>query len=88
MSTLLVAGLAAAAGSFLAARRRRTTAPPGTRARHLGRKGVPVAVIARRTGLSQDAVRAALGLMAGGSLWRGSFFRSWPADGRGRQPSL
>jgi hypothetical protein len=83
MSTLIVAGLAAAAGGLLAARRRRTTAPPGAQARRLGRKGVPTAAIARRTGLSQDAVRAALGQMAGGERRTGRFFRSGPPDGPG-----
>jgi len=83
MSTFIVAGLAAAAGGLYAASRRRATAPPGARARQLGRKGVPIAAIARRTGLSQDAVRAALGQMSGGASWSGSFFRSGPADGHG-----
>jgi hypothetical protein len=83
MSTWLVAGLAAAAG-LLAVRRRTNTAPPGAQARQLGRKGVPIAVIARRTGLSQDAVRTALGEIAGGTRWSGSFFRSRAPDARER----
>jgi hypothetical protein len=86
MSTFLVAGLAAAAAGLLAARRR--TVPPGTQARALGRKGLPIAAIARRTGLSQDAVRAALGQAARGRHWTGSFFRPRAASAAERPLDL
>ena len=80
MSTFLVAGLAAVAGGLLAARQRRNAAEPAAQARRLGRKGLPIAAIARRTGLSQDAVRAVLGQVTGGTRRTGSFFRSAPGD--------
>ena len=78
MTTLLFGSLAVTAAAALLAtwlRRRRALSRP--RMRGLGRSGLPVAIIARRTGLSQDAVRAALAHETTGGQSGGSFFREW-----------
>ena len=82
MSPLLAAlALAAAvAAAWLARQLPRAAAPHHTRVRRLDRQGLPVPAIARRTGLSQDAVRVALAVSPARRPPRGggSFFRVPP----------